>query len=125
MMWIIGGTHWRSWGASRAWITSGTNNTLENRRRQNFVSIISHLEPLSRHLAKSWIYPGRYGCSFIGLSSCVHQHSVVKALALQTHYSGFHNITHQNQILLKGPNGKITHKASVAVQQAFSSKDML
>lgn len=54
----------------------------------------SHLEPLSHHLAESQLYPGRYGCCFIGLSSCVHQHSVVKALALKTHYSGFHNITH-------------------------------
>lgn len=94
MMWIIGCTHRESGGAGRAWISSGTNNTLKNRRGQNFVSIMSHLEPLSHYLAEPQLYPGRYGCCFIGLSSFVHQHSVVKALALKTHYSGFHNITH-------------------------------
>lgn len=111
---IIGGTHWGSWGASRAQISPGTNRTLENGCEQNLTSITSHLEPLSHLLAKSKLYPGRYGCGFIGLSICVHQHSVVNALTLKTHYGGFHAITLQNQILLKEPNGLLVPK-SVAI----------
>lgn len=55
-MWIIGHTYWGSWGASGALISSGTNNTLENRKGQNFRSIMSHLETHSHHLPKSHSY---------------------------------------------------------------------
>lgn len=55
-MWIINHTHWGSWGASGPCISSGTNDTLDNRRGQNFGSIMSHLETHSHHLSKSQAY---------------------------------------------------------------------
>lgn len=53
MVLIIDCTYWGSWGASGAWISSGTNHTLENRKRHNFRSMMFHLET---HLPKSQSY---------------------------------------------------------------------
>lgn len=55
-MLIINNTHWGSWGASRASISSWTNDTLDNRRGRHLGSILSHLETHSHHFSKPHSY---------------------------------------------------------------------
>lgn len=87
--------HRGSWMASRAWISYGTNSSLETKEERRLDQ--SHLTGSLSHtscLNPDFNQASTVRLLLIGFSSCVHQHSVVRALAFKACYSAFFTASH-------------------------------
>lgn len=119
-MGIIGGTHWGSRGSSRASVSSRTNRTLENRRGQNFVSVMSHLESLSHPcLNPGFILADMAAALQDYPAMCISTPWSKLWLSRHTPLWLSYRHTKQNQILLKGAHWKDHTQGTYGCTAAF------